>query len=245
MTIKWKSALPVALSICSLGVLVLSQVAGASHPRPKGASPLRVSLVPAFKQCTSPNRTHGSPLAFRSCNPPAQASNFLTVGTPDANGAGAHMVGSVTLRVKVTSPEDVLITLTITDVRCMPGTSSSVCNSANSADGPDYSGELQGNATIRISDHYNGPSLTEPATVIDIPFPVNPPCSNTADTSTGGVCTVTASSCSQPPGICSVRDGERTVVELTQFQVFDSGSDGQVSTTGDNTLFAVQGLFIP
>jgi hypothetical protein len=245
MTIKWKSALPVALSICSLGVLVLSQVAGASHPRPQAASPLRLSLVPAFKQCTSPNRTHGSPLAFPSCNPPAQASNSLTVGTPDANGAGAHSVGSVTLKVKVTSPEDVLITLTITDVRCMPGTSSSVCNSANSADGPDYSGELQGNGTIRISDHYNGPGLNEAATVVDIPFPVSAPCSNTADPSTGGVCTVTASSCGQPPDICSVKDGERAVVELTQFQVFDGGSDGQVSTTGDNTLFAVQGLFIP
>jgi hypothetical protein len=56
---------------------------------------------------------------------------------------------------------------------------------------------------------------------------------------------VTASSCSQPPDICSVQDGQRTVVELTQFQVFDGGSDGQVSTTSDNTLFAVQGLFIP
>jgi hypothetical protein len=176
-----------------------------------------------------------------------QASNFLTVGTPDANGAEAHMVGSMTLKVKITSPEDLLIKLTITDVRCLPGTSSSVCNSANSVDGPDYSGQLQGNATIRISDHYNGPNLNEAATVRDIPFPVNAPCSNTADVSTGGVCTVTASSCStQPPGdICSVRDGQRTVVELTQFQVFDGGSDGQVTTSSDNTLFAVQGLFIP
>jgi len=244
MTIKWKSALSAALSICFLGVLALSQVAGASHPRPKGASPLRLSLVPAFKQCTSPNGTHGSPLAFPSCNPPMQASNFLTVGTPDANGAGAHSVGSVTLKVKVTSPEDVLVTLTITDVRCLPGTSASVCNTANSADGPDYSGQLQGNGTIRISDHYNGPGLNEAATVIDIPNPVNAPCSNTADTSTGGVCTVTASSCSQPPDICSVRDGERMVVGFTQFQVFDGGPDGNVGSN-DNTLFAVQGLFIP
>jgi hypothetical protein len=44
--------------------------------------------------------------------------------------------------------------------------------------------------------------------------------------------------------MCSVVDGQRTVVELTQFQVFDGGPDGQVSTN-DNTLFAVQGLFIP
>jgi hypothetical protein len=245
MTFQAKSVSSVALGICALGVLGLGQVANATHVRPKGATPLRVPLVPAYKSCAAPgNRTHGAPLAFPSCAPPVQASNFLTVGTPDANGAAANSVGSLKLKVKVTSPEDVLTTLTITDVRCLPGTSSGVCNSANSADGPDYSGQLQGNATIRISDHYNGQSLTEPATVIDIPFPVNAPCSNTADTSTGGVCTVTASSCSQPPDICSVQDGQRTVVGITQFQVFDGGSDGQVSTN-DNTLFAVEGLFIP
>jgi len=240
-----KSKMALALALGALGVMVITQIASASHVRPKGATPMFVSLVPAYKFCAAPNRTHGTPLAFPSCNPPVQASNFLTVGTPDANGAGAHSVGSVTLKVKVTSPEDVLITLTIIDVRCMPGTSSSVCNSANSADGPDYSGGLQGNGTIRISDHFNGPGLNEAATVVDIPFPVNAPCFNTADPSTGGVCTVTASSCSQPPDICSVREGQRTVVELTQFQVFDGGSDGQVSTTGDNTVFMRQGVFIP
>jgi hypothetical protein len=242
MTVKWKSAFPVALGICSLGVLALSQVAGASHPRPKGASPLRLSLVPAFKQCTSPNRTHGSPLAFPSCKPPTQTSNFLTVGTPDANGAGSRMVGSVILKVKVTSPEQVLTTLTITDVRCLPGTSSSVCNSPNSADGPDYSGDLQGNATIRISDHYNGPGLNEAATVVDIPFPVNATCVNTTSTTVGGTCTTNTTANTVVPG--SVKDTQRGVVEIGQLQVNDGGADGLVSTA-DNTLFEVQGIFIP
>ncbi|PWU20204.1 MAG: hypothetical protein C5B48_12800, partial [Candidatus Rokuibacteriota bacterium] len=41
-----------------------------SYPRPKGATPLRVPLVPAAKPCTSPNSTHGAPLAFGSCAPP-------------------------------------------------------------------------------------------------------------------------------------------------------------------------------
>ena len=35
-----------------------------AYPRPKGATPTRVSLVPAYRQCTSPDRTHGPPLAF-------------------------------------------------------------------------------------------------------------------------------------------------------------------------------------
>ena len=41
-----------------------------THVRPAGATPFRVPLVPAAKHCTAPNRTHGPPLAFPSCNPP-------------------------------------------------------------------------------------------------------------------------------------------------------------------------------
>ena len=64
------------------------------HPRPQAASPLSVSLVPAFNQCTSPNRLHGPPNLpggtnpDGSCAPPGQRSAQATVGTPDANGAG-------------------------------------------------------------------------------------------------------------------------------------------------------------
>src|SRR6185312_10670410 len=63
------------------------------YPRPKGASPLRVALVPAYEPCTAPNRTHGPPLAFGSCAPPQQSSSDLTLGTPDANGQPAVSVG--------------------------------------------------------------------------------------------------------------------------------------------------------
>jgi hypothetical protein len=173
-----------------------------------------------------------------------QASDYLTVGTPDANGAGANSRGFILLRVKATSPEDVLISGTITDVRCLPATATAVCNSANTADGPDYSGELQGNATIRVTDHYNGPGLNEAATVQDIQFPVNLTCANTTDTTRGGICTVNTSGPVVCPE-CGLREGQRTVVQLAQYQVFDGGFDGQVSTTADNTLFEVEGIFIP
>ena len=242
MTIKRKMVLPLALAVGALGLMAVSQVASGSHVRPKGASPLRASLVPSFKACGTPNRTHGAPLAFPSCNPPVQSSNFLTIGAPDANGAGANSVSSILLRVKATSPEDVLINSTITDVRCQAGTSASVCGTANAADGPDYSGEIQGNAMIRISDHYNGPSLTEAATVIDIPFPVNGTCVATTSTTIGGTCTVATTANAVVPG--SVKDTQRGVVEISQLQIFDGGADGLVSTA-DNTLFGVQGIFIP
>jgi hypothetical protein len=233
-----------ALALGALALMGITQIAGASHVRPSGASPIHSSLVPAYKSCTTPNRTHGTPLAFRSCAPPVQASNFLTVGTPDANGAGAESVGFIQFKVKTTSPEDVLITGSVSDVRCRPATSASVCSGANSADGPDYSGELQGNATIRISDHYNGSGLNEAATVVDIPFPANLTCANTADTSIGGECNVNTEGPVVGCPECGVREGQRTVVGITQFQVFDGGPDGLVATS-DNTLFMNQGIFIP
>ena len=78
----------------ALGMMVVASMASATHPRPKGATPLRVSLVPAFNACTAPNRTHGPPLAFPSCNPPVQSSSAVTIGSPDFNGAAANSEGS-------------------------------------------------------------------------------------------------------------------------------------------------------
>jgi hypothetical protein len=242
MSFKRKMVLPLALAVGALGLMAVSQLASASHVRPKGATPLRASLVPSFKACTVPNRTHGAPLAFPSCNPPVQTSNFLTVGSPDANGAGANSTGFILLKVKPTSPEDVLITSSITDVRCQAATAAAVCNSANSADGPDYSGQVQGTATIRISDHYNGPGLNEAATVVDIPFPVNGTCANTALTTVGGTCTVNTTANTVVVG--SVKDNQRGVIEIGQLLINDGGADGQIATA-DNTLFEVQGIFIP
>ena len=63
------------------------------HARPKGATPFRVPLVPAYAQCTAPNRTHGPPLAFPSCNPPAPGSSLLTIGVGDGSPAFARGSG--------------------------------------------------------------------------------------------------------------------------------------------------------
>src|SRR5256886_3805027 len=215
MTTNRKLYLPLALAVGALGLMAVSQVASGSHVRPKGASPLRASLVPSYRACTTANRTHGAPLAFPSCNPPVQSSSFLTLGTPDANGAGANSVGSILLRVKATSPEDVLLNSTISDVRCKPATAASVCSSANGTDGPDYSGQIQENATIRISDHYNGPGLNETATVQDLPFPVNLTCANTADTSVGGLCSIPPNAV-QPALYPQGTSAARAVAQLPQ-----------------------------
>ena len=94
-----------------------------SYPRPKGATPVSLSLVPASQQCTSPNRTHGPPLAFGSCKPPQRASSYLTVGTPDANGQAGRLhrvaaCGSDRRRPRAPTDEaDVRLSLSLTDVR--------------------------------------------------------------------------------------------------------------------------------
>jgi hypothetical protein len=201
--------------------------------------------VPAYSQCGAANRTHGPPLAFPSCNPPAQASEFVTVGTPDADGAAAKSVGFV--RIKVIPPQccpaqDVEVTGGISDVRCKAGTST--CGNANSNGGRDYTGELQMNSTVRITDHYNSTAPgggTDPATVIDIPFPVSMTCANTADASIGATCSVSSSAVAVGAPSPTV---VRAVVEVDQIEVLDAGADGLNSTT-PNTRFAVEGLFIP
>jgi hypothetical protein len=248
MTIRKRMALPLALALGAVGIMVMASMASATHPRPKGATPLRVSLVPAFNACTAPNRTHGPPLSFPSCNPPVQSSGSVTVGTPDANGAAANMTGFVKLEVIAGIPgppedSDVNITASISDVRCKAGTTA--CGNANAADGADYTGQVQGNATIRITDHFNAVAPgggTDAATVVDIPFPVPAQCANTASTAEGGLCTANTSANATVPG--AVKDGKRANVEIGQITITDGGSDGQ-NGTQPNTLAFVQGIFIP
>src|SRR6266540_2776502 len=97
---KTKKTILAAAAFALVGAMLIAQIAGATHPRPRGATPLRASLVPAYKQCTGAgNRTHGAPLALPSCNPPVQESDSLTVGTPDANGAAPNSIGFVLFNV--------------------------------------------------------------------------------------------------------------------------------------------------
>jgi hypothetical protein len=237
-----KTVFALAIGLAMLSLMIMVQLAGATHPRPIAASPLRVSLVPAYEQCASPNRTHGPPLDSPSCNPPVQTSDFLTVGTPDANGAAANSAGFVRIKVvphQCCPPEDVKVTGTISDVRCKAGTTP--CGNANNVGGADYAGQLEMDATVRLSDHNNGPHQNEAATMVDIPFPVSMSCGNTSDPSIGGLCSVTTSPLTLVPesGVPA-----RAVVGITQIQVFDGGADGFIGSD-DNTLFMNQGIFIP
>jgi plastocyanin len=204
---------------------IVNVTAATGYARPKGATPTRFSLAPAYKPCTSPNRTHGAALSSGSCNPPVQVSDFLTVGTPDANNTGANSIGAVTLKALT---GDFSIDVSITDVR-------------KKSDLSDYTGQLQGKLPLRITDKRNGPAADEPATG-DTTFAVTIPCGATSDTTIGSTCSIGTSANAVVPGafVASVR----SILQTTGIQVFDGGADG-LASTADNTLFADQALFVP
>jgi hypothetical protein len=207
------------------------------YVRPRGATPLRASLVPAYAQCTNPNRTHGQPLGFGSCAPPVQRSGFLTFGTPDANGRGANAVGSVLFDVNPgdegtpANEADVGLFINLSDVR-------------RSGALTDYTGEVRQTTTLRLTDRRNGPTGTgrDDGTMVDTPISADVSCAGTSDPDVGATCALTTAMNALVPGV--VREGERAIWELGPVEVYDGGPDGE-GATADNTLLARQGVFVP
>ena len=218
------------------------------YARPRGATPMSIPLVPAYLQCTAPDRTHGPPLAFRSCSGPDKISPNLTVGTPDANGAAANSVGSVHMRVAPGAPgppsdTQVWISMEMTDVRCDAATT---CGNANTAGGADYAGEVELRFTFQGTDKFNGPGNNEPATMTDYTFHMPEPCNQTGDPSIGSRCgRLNFSMDAIVPGIVLNLEGKRAVWQIGAIRVYDGGADADGDSTGDNVLFATQGLFVP
>ena len=221
---------------------------GPGFPRPKGASPLRVSLVPAYAACTAPNRMHGPPLGFPSCSPPSQRSPYLTVGTPDANGAPANMTGL--LRLATTNGSgpydaDLAVTVRIDDVRCQSPTLDYPCDPANTHPRPDFAGRLTARMSLRVTDRYNLPSPggRDAGTVSDTRLDLRIPCAATPDPSTGGTCSLTTTGNAIRPGL--VAEGRRLLWELGPVEVLDGGPGGFSDGDGNANTFLKQGIFVP
>ena len=209
-----------------------------AYPRPKGATPIQVSMVPAYSQCASPNRTHGPPLAFPSCASPGQTSDELTVGTADSNGKPTKSRGLVRYDafpgVPATPADeaDVQITVELSDVY-RQGTLA------------DYTGELRSRTALRITDKLNTPHPGGPgaATVSDASLSATVPCVATADSTEGASCNLLTTFDALVPG--TVTESRRSVWALGPAQLDDGGADNDADTPGDNTPFMTQGLFIP
>ncbi len=227
--------------------IYVADVAG--YPRPKGASPMRLSLVPAYAQCTTPNRMHGPPLAHGSCNPPSAASSQATMGSPDALGGAANFLGFVRYAVVAGTPgppedSDVVITSSLSDVRCRPTGAS--CGSANAAGPADYTGEVRATVELRMTDRWNAVAPgggIDAATGESVSLAKSFPCAPTASTSTGSSCTLTTAANAIVPLL--VRDTKRAIWQMGQVQVYDGGPDGDADNTAGDTLFAAQGVFVP
>src|SRR5438445_2681823 len=259
MNVRWRlGLLPLVLAAAAVALVWVLMVgpASATHPRPKGATPIRVANVLAYNPCAPgvANRQHGAPLAGLSCNPPQQVTTRLTTGTGDAwPGTVAKGISGTLISVKVTSPEDVKIVSSGTDIRCIGNSVPGFCSTANTdnASVPDYSGQLGGNATIRITDHFNGPigacgACTDPATVQDLTFPVTTSCANSPPNpvgpTVGSTCNVSTTANGVVPS--SVQDNKRAIVETQTINISDGGSTG-AGGAPDATIFLSQGIFIP
>jgi Tol biopolymer transport system component len=200
---------------------------------PKGATPFRISLVPAAQPCTAPNSTHGSPLSFGSCSPPTPISPNLTTSAGEVR---ARSVGFVLLKAfpgssDTTADEaDISVKFRLTNVM-------------HASDLSDYTGELQARMSVRRTDKYNGPGGNEDLTSEAVDFPVTIPCAATSSPTDGSDCSLTTWADVVVPGFAP--EGKRSIYDLGQVRVYDGGADGDAETTGDNALLAVQGVFVP
>lgn len=209
-------------------VVYLESRGPVSYARPKGATPFRASLVPAFASCAAPNRTHGAPLAFPSCNPPVPLSDEAMVGPKSISIALFDVrTGDP---ATVADEADVDLDLRVNDIRLPSGTG-------------DYAGQVAVTAPLRLTDKTNGPSTREDGTMTDAAFSVTVPCGATADTTLGADCSLVTTADTVVPGL--VKESRRAIWALDAIQVYDGGADGLASSTGDNTLLMRQGIFAP
>lgn len=226
-----------------------------SYPRPVGASPMRVSLVPAFKPCNASlaNASHQEPLSGRACNPPSPVSSQVAVG--------ARSLGFIRMRVlgigecapnpPTACYPDVVLAGSVTDVR------------SGTPTGPDYDRpganrqDLTASATIPNASAGSGTQITDGdnrlaadptgpydknATVVPLSFPIPLDCTPTADPAVGSTCDVRTTANTLVPG--SAVAGKRAIWELGQIQLLDQGPNGTPGD-GDDRVFETQGVFVP
>ncbi len=207
------------------------------YPRPGGAAPLLVWLVPAYEPCTSPNSSHVAPLSAGSCEPPTQVSDLLTTSKV-GQGKGSVRLDTVVGNPSTPADEaDVRLAVEISDVR-------------NASDQSDYSGSVVLSSTIRTTDRaagFGGVSGTRTDVRLDIPLS----CVPTAAAPRGSDCGLTTTLDALVPAM--IPEGKRSILATPTFSLLDSGLDGDISAsacpptcgTGDEEIFLEQGTFTP
>jgi hypothetical protein len=216
------------LVIVLAGLAPAASAHAASYARPKGASPLNVSLVLAFNRCDTASSGHGAPLAYPSCAPPTRTTR-LGVG-PNSQFTGRYSLSVITGFPGPPDDSDVAIKASLTDVRCLAAPPTPDCDTtSNLGTGPDYLGDLDANAGFRITDASGG----LPATVEDFPASAAVACTGTPSSGFGSSCDGNTSMNALTPG--AVKDGQRQIIQVGQVRIADD----------DGNLYADQGVFVP
>jgi len=103
--------------------------------------------------------------------------------------------------------------------------------------------QVEGEVNAEISDRSNG-GANGAATTQSYPARGTVPCTATGDPTVGSTCSL-SSTLDAMIGAGAVVEKKRAVWELGETKVLDAGADGVATTVGDNTTFAVSGLFFP
>jgi hypothetical protein len=94
----------------------------------------------------------------------------------------------------------------------------------------------------RLSDAYNGPSLSDPATSEDVDFAVGVECAGTPDPAQGSSCQVSTTANALTPG--EIKEGKAMVIQGFRARVNDSGPNA-IPGDADDRAFAQQGIYVP
>jgi hypothetical protein len=144
----------------------------------------------------------------------------------------------VLFKVRLAAPEDGLIGVSITDVRCR-GTSGGCAAGALS----DYSGDLRFDTTFRITDKLNG-GANPSGIATDLPLRFGVPCAPTGSTTVGSTCAI-STTINTVFGSSAIVAGKQAIWHLNgDVRLYDGGPSG-ASGDPDANLFAVGGLFFP
>jgi len=183
----------VALGLAA--AVAMATPALASHNHPAKANKFLVLFVKAYNQCTNPSTTHNSPLAFPACTP-VQSGGSLSFGPK-----GSAQAQGVVKTNSAKQASDVQLIAKASDIR-----------NGNDGTGTGFTGNLSTSGIIRSTDHY---CVTPGAcTLIDVPFPVQLPC-------TAGKCKAKTTANTVLSG--SVVGGKEANVELQELSIFNGG----------------------
>ena len=226
--------------------------ASLTYPRPKGASPLNASLVPAYKGCTAPNRVHGLPLDEPSCAPPGRQSGSLTLGTPDANGAVANSVSSALLRTITGDPPD-RGRRGGRRHRHRPHRRALLADKHRMSLRPGLRLHRQAACDNDPEDHRQAQRRpqSEDGTTADTRLEIPFECAGTAGVGIGAHCAINSTMDALLPG--AVVEGKRAIWQFGAIAVEDAGPNGtgygagcpSACGDGDETVFLRQGIFVP